>query len=279
MALQITQSKKFDNFMIFTILLNAVVLGMVDYRYYDAATGEAIREGWRNQLVFGLEPLFTVIFFLECTVKVTAVGFYNKEGMAYIKDPWNWLDFTVVVTSVLSAVPGVPSVSGLRVVRALRPLRALSRFPVMRHLVATLLASFGPLSSVLTVMTFFFVLLGILSIQLWGWNGALHGRCRLTERPIKLEVIHSDPAFVVDAHTNHTFLHSQHILNHTTPCLPKKLDKEILNTNDTGLNCAWPIDDTQHHLCSLPGFAGLGKCNTGTYCGAYAGYTCISCNF
>lgn len=59
---------------------------MVDYSHYDPKTGEAIREGWRNEMAFALEPVFTVIFVLECLIKLTAVGFYSKDnGRAYIK--------------------------------------------------------------------------------------------------------------------------------------------------------------------------------------------------
>jgi hypothetical protein len=41
----------------------------------------------RNIVVTAADPIFTLIFFMEFVVKVTAVGFYNKCGTAYIKDP------------------------------------------------------------------------------------------------------------------------------------------------------------------------------------------------
>jgi hypothetical protein len=132
----------------------------------------------------------------------------------------------------------------------------------MRNLIGALLGSFGPLSNVLTVLMFFFAILGILSIQLWGWNGALHGRCRLTEHPIRL------PDSMVDAHINHSYLHGQHLLNETIPCLQPNDDTVVLRSNATLQNCAWPVDTAQENLCPLYDFWGMGKCTRGTYCGS-----------
>jgi hypothetical protein len=54
----------------------------------------------------------------------------NKLSVAY------FLDFLVVVVSLLSNIPGVGSnLSALRVIRVLRPLRTLSILPGMRALI------------------------------------------------------------------------------------------------------------------------------------------------
>ena len=56
----------------------------------------------------------------------------------------------------------------------------------MRQLVVSLLASLPPLCNVVSMLVFVLSLCGILSVQLWGWTGALHGRCRLTPYPLTL---------------------------------------------------------------------------------------------
>ena len=43
------------------------------------------------------EPFFTVIFIVECIFKIFAMGLViNKYG--YLRDPWNILDFIIVIT-------------------------------------------------------------------------------------------------------------------------------------------------------------------------------------
>lgn len=47
---------------------------------------------------------FTILFTIEMIINVIALGFiYNKKQKAYLKNPWNVLDFVVVVTSLIDA--------------------------------------------------------------------------------------------------------------------------------------------------------------------------------
>lgn len=73
-------------------------------------------------------------------MKIIAYGFVLVPG-SYLRDPWNWLDFTVVLTSLLGILPQMNNISGLRTFRIFRPLRSLSALPSMRILVSTLLTS------------------------------------------------------------------------------------------------------------------------------------------
>ena len=57
-----------------------------------------------NELI---EYFFSVMFCLECCLKVIAMGFFQGEG-SYLRDNWNWLDFIVVISILLGAIPGVP---------------------------------------------------------------------------------------------------------------------------------------------------------------------------
>lgn len=60
-------SKWFDRFIIFLIMLNALFLGIKDY------SGEP---GQIDVVVNAAEPFFTVIFLVECIVKVLAMGLF-----------------------------------------------------------------------------------------------------------------------------------------------------------------------------------------------------------
>jgi hypothetical protein len=86
--------------------------------------------------------MFTVFFTIEALAKILAMGFILEKG-CYLRDAWNWLDFIVVITALMQALPGMNNVSGLRTFRLFRPLRSLSALPSMRILVNTLLSSVG----------------------------------------------------------------------------------------------------------------------------------------
>lgn len=53
-----------------------------------------------NIILNRAELLFTVMFTLEAIIKIVASGLLLEDG-CYLRDPWNWLDFTVVVTGLL----------------------------------------------------------------------------------------------------------------------------------------------------------------------------------
>ena len=86
---------------------------------------------YKALLIF--DKIFTVIFTTELVLKWFAYGIKN-----YFTNGWNWLDFVIVIVSVLGLILdwlGVPDISifkSMRTLRALRPLKALSRFEGMR---------------------------------------------------------------------------------------------------------------------------------------------------
>ncbi len=79
------------------------------------------------------DKIFTVIFTIELILKWFAYGIKN-----YFKNGWNWLDFLIVVVSILGSildwlgVADIPAFKSMRTLRALRPLKALSRFEGIR---------------------------------------------------------------------------------------------------------------------------------------------------
>jgi len=123
--------KYFEHFITFMIIVNSILLGMMDY-------SDTENKGWRNRLVQKCETIFTVIFTMEAFCKIIAMGFIAEQG-CYLRNAWNWLDFIVVITSILETLPGMSNISGLRTFRLFRPLRNLTTVPSMRTLVGTLL--------------------------------------------------------------------------------------------------------------------------------------------
>lgn len=155
-------------------MINALGLGIKDYTDPENLTR-------KNQFVDSCEPIFVWSFTIEFLLKVIGMGFFLDEG-SYLRDAWNWLDFTVVVSSLLTEIPQMKSVSGMRTFRLMRPLRSLTTMPSMKILISTLLESVAQLGGVLVLALFFFTIFAILGISLW--VGSIHKRCRLTEFPI-----------------------------------------------------------------------------------------------
>jgi hypothetical protein len=130
------------------------------------------------------DQLFSTIFILECLIKIIAFGFFNHKK-AYLKDSWNWLDFFVVLVSLMDYVPNsgesASALKGLRTFRILRPLRSINSMPSMKRLIASMLDSIPGLFYVSQFLFFIFVLFGIFGTQ--QFQGKLYNRCRLTEEP------------------------------------------------------------------------------------------------
>ena len=93
---------------------------------------------------------------------------------AYLKDAWNWLDFIVVVSSVLEM--WFPTLNSLKIFKLFRPLRSLNNVKSMKILVDTLFKSMMSLSGIMGLAIFFFTIFAILGIS--QWRGLSHYRCR-----------------------------------------------------------------------------------------------------
>ena len=189
-AIRLVHDPKFDSVILFCIVLNSLAIGTYDYSVVDVE-GHPVEtnvwkgSSWRNRILNRSEPLFLAVFTIEMSLKVLARGFAWGRH-AYLRDGWNCLDFVVVATGFLEATPGMPKLSFLRLFRVLRPLRTLNHSAALRQLVGSLLGAMPGMGSVLLLLSFVFAVWGILGLQVWGWQGTLHGRCRLTPVPLAL---------------------------------------------------------------------------------------------
>jgi hypothetical protein len=50
--------------------------------------------------------VFTVIFTIEAVLKMIGMGFIMHKR-AYLRNGWNWIDFTVVAIGILDALPNI----------------------------------------------------------------------------------------------------------------------------------------------------------------------------
>ena len=162
----------FDKVILSLIILNSLCLGVKDYL-------DPLNETDWNKTIDSFDIYFTVAFCIECFTKIIAMGFFIGKG-SYLKDAWNWLDFIVVVSSLLESY--LSNVSVLRTFRLFRPLRTLNNIKSMQILVETLFASLLSLGGIMGLAVFFFTIFAILGVS--QWRGLTHYRCYTTEEPV-----------------------------------------------------------------------------------------------
>eukprot|EP00232_Nephroselmis_pyriformis_P015499 CAMPEP_0182897770 /NCGR_PEP_ID=MMETSP0034_2-20130328/27086_1 /TAXON_ID=156128 /ORGANISM="Nephroselmis pyriformis, Strain CCMP717" /LENGTH=547 /DNA_ID=CAMNT_0025031707 /DNA_START=297 /DNA_END=1936 /DNA_ORIENTATION=+ len=157
-ALAIVKHKWFDNVITILVLLNCLFLAL----WLPTESDDHIL----NVLSDQAEVVFTVLFTVELSLKVIALGLVGHKG-AYLRDGWNRMDCIVVLLSWSAYVPGMGNFLALRTMRLLRPLRTISNNKGMRVLVSVLIGSLPQLMDVFSLWMFVFVVLSIIGMQLW----------------------------------------------------------------------------------------------------------------
>lgn len=171
-VLALVNSVKFDYFILALILIGSVCEACYQYR-------QPCDQGFNYFVRNPLDWALTLFFTLELLLKVVAWGLILDEG-SYLRDPWNWLDFIVVITAIVGIANGSSCEGGglsfLRVFRVLRPLRSLKSIPKMKMLVNTALSALPKLNFVIIMALFLFFIFGIIGITLM--EGVFYRRCR-----------------------------------------------------------------------------------------------------
>ena len=50
--------------------------------------------------------MYTAIFTLESIIKIISMGMVLHKH-SYLRDPWNWLDLTVVIIGLINVLPSI----------------------------------------------------------------------------------------------------------------------------------------------------------------------------
>ena len=72
--------------------------------------------------------VFLGIYTAEMVIKVIAKGFILNK-YTYLRNPWNWLDFIVILSGYLTSFVEMGNLAGLRTFRVLRALKTVSIMP------------------------------------------------------------------------------------------------------------------------------------------------------
>jgi len=138
-----------QNFLVFLILLNAVILGL--------ETDADIMSSMGPQLIL-IDHAILWVFIAEIVVLITA------RGLGYFKDPWCVFDFIVVG---IALIPASGSLSVLRALRVLRVLRLINKVESMRKVVGGLLGSLPGLGSVFGLILIIFYVAAVIATNIF----------------------------------------------------------------------------------------------------------------
>ncbi|KAG5673890.1 hypothetical protein PVAND_003895 [Polypedilum vanderplanki] len=131
---QLIENKYFETAVITMILLSSLALALEDVHLPDRPI--------LQDILYYMDRIFTVIFFIEMLIKWLALGF-----QVYFTNAWCWLDFVIVMLSlinlgaIMAGAADIPAFRSMRTLRALRPLRAVSRWEGMRVSLINFIAS------------------------------------------------------------------------------------------------------------------------------------------
>uniref|UniRef100_A0A4W6CHS9 Sodium channel protein n=1 Tax=Lates calcarifer TaxID=8187 RepID=A0A4W6CHS9_LATCA len=151
-------STLFSLFIMFTILTNCFFMAMSD------------PAPWTKYL----EYTFTAIYTFESAIKILARGFCLLP-FTFLRDPWNWLDFTVIVMAYLTEFVDLGNVSALRTFRVLRALKTISVIPGLKTIVGALIQSVKKLADVMILTVFCLSVFALIGLQLF--MGLLRQKC------------------------------------------------------------------------------------------------------
>ncbi|XP_077128905.1 sodium channel protein type 2 subunit alpha-like [Ranitomeya variabilis] len=123
-----------------------------------------------------VEYTFTGIYTFESLIKILARGFC-LEKFTFLRDPWNWLDFSVIVMAYVTEFVNLGNVSALRTFRVLRALKTISVIPGLKTIVGALIQSVKKLSDVMILTVFCLSVFALIGLQLF--MGHLRNKCLL----------------------------------------------------------------------------------------------------
>ena len=166
----ISRSKAFELIISIVIVLNCITLAL-----------QTNKGSQLSKLLDTLEVTFFVIYVFEMICKIIAHSFILRKG-AYLRDPWNFIDFAIILASIASFTSedskpkgGAINFSSLRVLRILKPLKTIKSIKKLRTVITALLESMPYLADIFIIILFTFAVFAIIGLQVF--SGSLQYQC------------------------------------------------------------------------------------------------------
>jgi voltage-gated sodium channel len=146
----LVEHKRFQQFIIWVIVVNAVTLGL--------ETSQRVEDNFGG-LLHGADRIMLGIFVVELVLRLYA------HGWRFFTDSWSVFDFIVVS---ISLIPSTGPLSVLRALRVLRVLRLISAVPAMRRVVSGLLAAVPGMASIGALLALIIYVAGVMATKMFG---------------------------------------------------------------------------------------------------------------
>ncbi|CAE7866532.1 ceeh-1 [Symbiodinium microadriaticum] len=157
----LVEGRRFNNWIIGIILLNAAVLGL--------ETSDDLMASDIGPVLLWSDKIMLGIFIIEIILRFIA------HGWRFFLSAWHWFDLIIIT---IALVPAGEGMAVLRAFRVLRALRLVGRIPSMRLVVSALLHSLPGLGSTGAFMGLIFYIFAVMATTLFGdshpqWFGTL----------------------------------------------------------------------------------------------------------
>ena len=146
----LVEHKRFQQFIIWVIVVNAVTLGL-------ETSASVMREF--GGLLHAADRAMLAIFTVELALRLYAFGW------RFFRDSWNVFDFIIVA---ISLIPATGPFSVLRALRVLRVLRLISAVPAMRRVVSGLLNAVPGMASIGALLGLIIYVAAVMATKLFG---------------------------------------------------------------------------------------------------------------
>ena len=117
-------NKNFERLIIFFIAVSSVQLALTS-PLNDP-------KGFSQRALYWLDFITTIVFLCECFMKIIAFGFLFNDQSSYLRNPWNLIDFIIILISVIAISPLANQLQVFKMFRILRAVRLISRAEGLR---------------------------------------------------------------------------------------------------------------------------------------------------
>jgi voltage-gated sodium channel len=142
---QLRENKLFETFVIFVIVLSALLIGVKTYPIPD----------WSVRLIIWLDIGITLFFLVEISIRLMASESIGK----FFKNGWNIFDFVIVVASLVPLEGSETAFLG-RLLRIFRVLRLVAIIPELRVLLSAFMTAIPRMGYVSLLMFIIFYIYG-----------------------------------------------------------------------------------------------------------------------
>ncbi|TDV40788.1 ion transporter [Actinophytocola oryzae] len=146
----LVEHRRFQQFVIWVIVVNAATLGLETSRSVMRDVGG---------LLHVVDRVVLVVFVVELVLRLYAFRW------RFFRDSWNVFDFVIVC---ISLIPATGPFSVLRALRVLRVLRLISAVPAMRRVVSGLLAAVPGMASIGALLSLVIYVAAVMATKLFG---------------------------------------------------------------------------------------------------------------